>query len=55
MIISVEDDGQSKMYLIAATRRGFFETGDVEYLGRNDDQVKINGQRVELGAVEWGC
>lgn len=26
--------------------------GNIEYLGRNDDQVKINGYRVELGEVE---
>jgi L-arginine---[L-arginyl-carrier protein] ligase len=27
-------------------------TGDVEYLGRTDDQLKIRGQRVELGEIE---
>lgn len=26
--------------------------GDIEYLGRRDDQVKINGFRIELGEVE---
>ncbi|WP_052496594.1 non-ribosomal peptide synthetase [Pedobacter lusitanus] len=26
--------------------------GNIEYLGRNDDQVKINGYRVELGETE---
>ncbi|HSX61727.1 MAG TPA: amino acid adenylation domain-containing protein, partial [Tahibacter sp.] len=27
-------------------------TGDVEYLGRCDDQLKIRGQRIELGEIE---
>ncbi|MCP4350754.1 MAG: amino acid adenylation domain-containing protein [Desulfobacterales bacterium] len=26
--------------------------GDMEYLGRNDDQIKIRGYRVELGEIE---
>ncbi|QNM94856.1 amino acid adenylation domain-containing protein [Chitinimonas koreensis] len=26
--------------------------GDVEYLGRSDDQLKIRGQRIELGDIE---
>ncbi|RAK98997.1 acetyl-CoA synthetase-like protein, partial [Aspergillus ibericus CBS 121593] len=44
-----------------APSRRFYRTGDMGYLdsyglltgaGRNDDQVKINGQRIELGEVE---
>lgn len=27
-------------------------SGDVEYLGRADDQIKIRGQRIELGEIE---
>src|SRR5690606_34735751 len=26
--------------------------GNVEYLGRSDDQIKIRGQRIELGEIE---
>ncbi len=28
------------------------ENGEVEYLGRSDDQLKIRGQRIELGEIE---
>ena len=27
--------------------------GDIEYLGRSDDQVKIKGYRIELGEIEY--
>jgi amino acid adenylation domain-containing protein len=30
----------------------FLPDGNIEYLGRNDDQVKINGARMELGEIE---
>jgi len=30
----------------------FTPSGDIEFLGRNDFQVKVNGYRVELGEVE---
>jgi hypothetical protein len=47
------NDGSSKLYNSGDQAR-FLETGDLAFLGRNDDQVKISGQRVELGAVESG-
>ncbi|WP_221797924.1 non-ribosomal peptide synthetase [Oceanobacter mangrovi] len=30
----------------------WLDSGEVEYLGRADDQIKIRGQRVELGEIE---
>jgi len=30
----------------------WLDTGQVEYLGRSDDQLKIRGQRIELGEIE---
>ncbi|WP_236186731.1 hypothetical protein, partial [Pseudomonas juntendi] len=28
--------------------------GNIEYLGRNDDQVKLRGLRIELGEIQAG-
>jgi acyl-coenzyme A synthetase/AMP-(fatty) acid ligase len=47
----LENDGCAKMYT-TGDQIQFLEMGNVEYVGRNDDQVKINGHRVELGAVQ---
>ncbi|MEO8884655.1 MAG: amino acid adenylation domain-containing protein [Mucilaginibacter sp.] len=30
----------------------YLQNGSIEYLGRIDDQVKVNGYRIELGSVE---
>lgn len=46
-----ENDGQSSMY-VTGDRAVHGLTGDLICLGRDDEQVKINGQRVETGAVE---
>ncbi len=47
------NDGVLRIY-DSGDKARFLETGDIEYLGRGDDQIKISGQRVELGAVESG-
>lgn len=41
----------ARMYKTGDVAR-FLPDGNIEYLGRNDDQVKINGVRMELGEIE---
>ncbi|WP_394848509.1 amino acid adenylation domain-containing protein [Pendulispora brunnea] len=31
----------------------FQSNGDIEFLGREDHQVKVGGHRIELGEIEW--
>ncbi len=45
------DDAGAKMYRTGDLAR-FHEDGVIEYLGRNDFQVKIRGLRIELGEIE---
>lgn len=40
-----------RMYKTGDVAR-YLPDGNIEYLGRNDDQVKINGIRMELGEIE---
>lgn len=40
-----------RMYKTGDTVR-YLENGTIEYLGRNDNQVKIRGHRIELGEIE---
>ncbi|KRP67561.1 amino acid adenylation domain-containing protein [Pseudomonas orientalis] len=49
--LEVEDVGPIRFYLTGDLAR-FLPSGDVVFLGRKDNQVKINGVRVELEEVE---
>ncbi|WP_312045627.1 enterobactin synthase subunit F [Erwinia sp.] len=49
-IADPEGDG-TRMYRTGDVAR-WLENGAVEYLGRSDDQLKIRGQRIELGEID---
>jgi acyl-CoA synthetase (AMP-forming)/AMP-acid ligase II len=45
------EDPQERM-VKTGDRARFLHDGNIEYLGRNDDQVKIQGYRIEIAEVE---
>ncbi|POA48980.1 non-ribosomal peptide synthetase [Pseudomonas sp. MPR-ANC1] len=45
------DEPQARMYRTGDLAR-WLGDGTIEYLGRNDDQVKLRGVRIELGEIE---
>ncbi|MEO1049763.1 MAG: amino acid adenylation domain-containing protein [Bacteroidota bacterium] len=45
------DDADQRLYRTGDMGR-FTETGEIEFLGREDGQIKIRGYRVELGEIE---
>jgi arthrofactin-type cyclic lipopeptide synthetase B len=45
------DEPQARMYRTGDLAR-WLDDGNIEYLGRNDDQVKLRGVRIELGEIE---
>ncbi|WP_460908686.1 amino acid adenylation domain-containing protein, partial [Paraburkholderia jirisanensis] len=45
------DDADARLYKTGDLAR-FLADGNIEYLGRNDFQVKIRGLRIELGEIE---
>ncbi|MEU8380032.1 amino acid adenylation domain-containing protein [Streptosporangium sp. NPDC048865] len=45
------DEPEARMYRTGDSAR-YHRDGNVDFLGRLDDQVKVNGYRIELGEVE---
>ena len=49
--ISIEGDVNSRMYRTGDLGR-FMADGNIEFLGREDNQIKKNGHRIECGEIE---
>ncbi len=50
--LSVQLNGVSRRVYRTKDRARLLENGDIEFLGRTDDQVKLRGYRIELGEIE---
>ena len=48
--VYVEEE-KNRIYLTGDNGR-YVENGDIEFLGRLDNQVKINGHRIEIAEIE---
>ena len=51
-IVDPQADSQFERIYRSGDMGRFMENGNIEYLGRNDDQIKLRGFRIELGEVE---
>ena len=45
------EEEKNRIYLTGDNGR-YVENGDIEFLGRLDNQVKINGHRIEIAEIE---
>lgn len=50
--VSLTLDGKKKRLYRTGDLARFQSNGEIEYLGRIDNQVKVNGYRIELGEIE---
>jgi thioesterase domain-containing protein/acyl carrier protein len=51
VVDSFLNDGEGRLYKTGDIAR-WMPDGNIEYLGRKDDQVKVRGYRIELGEIE---
>lgn len=45
------DEPNAKLYK-TGDRARYLDSGDIDFIGRMDDQVKVDGHRIELGEIE---
>ncbi|MGI9291880.1 MAG: amino acid adenylation domain-containing protein, partial [Gammaproteobacteria bacterium] len=50
--VATEIDGSLRRIYRTGDQARRLENGEIEFLGRNDDQVKVRGYRIELGDIE---
>ncbi len=48
---NIQDEGTTRIYLTGDQARQL-DNGEIEFLGRTDNQVKVRGYRIELGDIE---